>query len=213
MSILIRLSKPYAVGNYEKPRCFSELLRVGLARLWVGQRRSDINELDKNCSCLLECRSHYNFRVREEGANPSRSRRCEWGRNPPTPLSDSLGWEGTGSRKNHEPEDLPGELTIVPSRAGEQARMKKRVQSSGSLVGLGDFLFLARRKRFSAAFSYRLSPVTYGKKYVTAFRSLRPCHGTARLGAPGQGGCERQTISNVLDAFVGLLCSVFCFYP
>jgi len=27
------------------------------------------------------------FRVREEGANPSRSRRCEWGRNPPTPLS------------------------------------------------------------------------------------------------------------------------------
>ena len=53
-------------------------------------------------------------------------------------------WEGVGSRVNHEPEDLPGELTIVPSRAGEQARMKKRVQSSGSFVGLGDFLFLSR---------------------------------------------------------------------
>jgi len=42
---------------------------------------------------------------------------------------------------NHEPEDLPDELTIVPSRAGEQARMKNRVQSSRSLSGLGDFLF------------------------------------------------------------------------
>lgn len=42
---------------------------------------------------------------------------------------------------NHEPEDLPGEMTAVPSWAGEQARMKKRVQSSGSLSGLGDFLF------------------------------------------------------------------------
>jgi hypothetical protein len=51
------------------------------------------------------------------------------------------GWEGTGSRVNHEPENLPGELTIVPSWAGEQARMKKRVQSSGSQQGLGDFLF------------------------------------------------------------------------
>jgi hypothetical protein len=54
------------------------------------------------------------------------------------------GWEGAGSRVNHEPEDLPGELTIVPSRAGEQARMKKRVQSSRSAVGLGDFLFATR---------------------------------------------------------------------
>jgi len=42
---------------------------------------------------------------------------------------------------NHEPEDLPNELTIVPSWAGEQARMKNRVQSSRSLSGLGDFLF------------------------------------------------------------------------
>jgi hypothetical protein len=53
-------------------------------------------------------------------------------------------WEGAGSRVNHEPEYLLGELTIVPSRAGEQARMKKRVQSSGSYLGLGDFLFLSR---------------------------------------------------------------------
>jgi hypothetical protein len=51
------------------------------------------------------------------------------------------GWEGAGSRMSHEPEDLPSELTIVPSRAGEQARMKNRVQSSRSLSGLGDFLF------------------------------------------------------------------------
>ena len=42
---------------------------------------------------------------------------------------------------NHEPEDLPEALTNVPSRAGEQARMKKRVQSSRSCQGLGDFLF------------------------------------------------------------------------
>ena len=40
---------------------------------------------------------------------------------------------------NHEPEDLPGELTIVPSWAGEQARMKKRVQSSGSVQALRIF--------------------------------------------------------------------------
>ena len=48
-----------------------------------------------------------------------------------------------GSRVNHEPEDLPGGLAIVPSRAGEQVRMKKRVQSSGSVSGLGGFLFSA----------------------------------------------------------------------
>ncbi len=33
------------------------------------------------------------------------------------------GWEGAGSRGNHEPEDLPGKLTDVPSWAGELARM------------------------------------------------------------------------------------------
>ena len=43
---------------------------------------------------------------------------------------------------SHEPEDLPGKRTIVPSRAGELARMKKRVQSSRSHSGLGDFLFV-----------------------------------------------------------------------
>jgi len=36
------------------------------------------------------------FRVREEGANPSRSRRCQWGRNPPTPLSGSTDGKGRG---------------------------------------------------------------------------------------------------------------------
>jgi hypothetical protein len=43
---------------------------------------------------------------------------------------------------NHKPEDLPKKMIIVPSRAGERARMKKRVQSSRSLLGLGDFLFV-----------------------------------------------------------------------
>ena len=33
------------------------------------------------------------------------------------------GWEGAGSRLNHEPEDLLGALTDVPSWAGELARM------------------------------------------------------------------------------------------
>jgi hypothetical protein len=42
---------------------------------------------------------------------------------------------------NHEPEDLLGALTVVPSRAGERVRMKKRVQSSGSTQALGIFSF------------------------------------------------------------------------
>jgi hypothetical protein len=50
-------------------------------------------------------------------------------------------WEGTGSRVNHEPEDLLGALTVVPSRAGERVRMKKRVQSSRSVQALGIFSF------------------------------------------------------------------------
>jgi hypothetical protein len=66
------------------------------------------------------------------------------GTKPANATVRSDGWEGTGSRTNHEPEDLPGKLTNVPSRAGEQVRMKKRVQSSGSVLGLEDFLFLAR---------------------------------------------------------------------
>ena len=49
-------------------------------------------------------------------------------------------WEGAGSRVNHEPEDLPGELTIVPSWAGELARMSCGSNPQG-LSGLGDFLF------------------------------------------------------------------------
>ena len=50
------------------------------------------------------------------------------------------GWEGAGSRVNHEPEDLPGELTDVPSWAGELARMSCGCNPQG-LSGLGDFLF------------------------------------------------------------------------
>ena len=42
----------------------------------------DINELDNLLSGLLECLPQYDSWVREEGASPSRSRRCKWGRNP-----------------------------------------------------------------------------------------------------------------------------------
>ena len=42
---------------------------------------------------------------------------------------------------NHEPEDLLREGDLCSLEAGEQVRMKERVQSSGSTVGLGDFLF------------------------------------------------------------------------
>jgi len=42
----------------------------------------DINELDNIHPRLLECPPHCDSWVREEGANPSRSRRCKWGRNP-----------------------------------------------------------------------------------------------------------------------------------
>lgn len=102
--------------------------------------RPAINGLDNIQPGLLLCPHNYDSWVREEGVTPSRSRRCEWGRNPHCHCPPD-GWEGAGSRVNHEPEDLPNELTIVPSRAGEQARMKNRVQSSRSLSGLGDFLF------------------------------------------------------------------------
>jgi len=47
-----------------------------------GVRRMDINELDNLLPGLLECPPHCDSWVREEGASPSRSRRCKWGRNP-----------------------------------------------------------------------------------------------------------------------------------
>jgi len=47
-----------------------------------GVRRMDINELDNLLPGLLECPPHCDSWVREEGVNPSRSRRCKWGRNP-----------------------------------------------------------------------------------------------------------------------------------
>ena len=52
---------------------------------------------------------------------------------------------------NHEPEDLPNELTIVPSRAGEQARMKNRVQSSRSGQALRIFYLDRARRRIGLA--------------------------------------------------------------
>ena len=55
------------------------------------------------------------------------------------------GWEGTGSRVNHEPEDLPGELTDVPSWAGELARMSCGSNPQGLCKALGIFLFGLQR--------------------------------------------------------------------
>jgi len=46
-----------------------------------------INELDNIQQGLLLCPHNFDSWVREEGVNPSRSRRCEWGRNPVLPLS------------------------------------------------------------------------------------------------------------------------------
>lgn len=46
-----------------------------------------INGLDKFQQGLLLCLHNYDSWVREEGVTPSRSRRCEWGRNPVLPLS------------------------------------------------------------------------------------------------------------------------------
>jgi len=48
----------------------------------AGEGPTDINELDNLLPCLLECPPHCDSWVREEGASPSRSRRCKWGRNP-----------------------------------------------------------------------------------------------------------------------------------
>ena len=52
-----------------------------------AEKQTDINELDNLLQGLLECSRHCESRVWEEGATPSRSRRCKWGRNPRMPLS------------------------------------------------------------------------------------------------------------------------------
>jgi len=52
----------------------------------TGEAAATRRELDKFCYSLLLCCLH-SSRVREEGVNPSRSRRCQWGRNPEQPLS------------------------------------------------------------------------------------------------------------------------------
>jgi hypothetical protein len=44
---------------------------------------------------------------------------------------------------NHEPEDLLREIDRCSLEAGERVRMKKRVQSSGSIQALGIFSFEA----------------------------------------------------------------------
>jgi hypothetical protein len=50
----------------------------------------DINELDNLLHGLLECSPHCASWVWEEGASPSRSRRCKWGRNLRLPLSGEV---------------------------------------------------------------------------------------------------------------------------
>ena len=59
------------------------------------------------------------FRVREEGANPSVPP-LSMGTKPANATVRFDGWEGTGSRTNHEPEDLPGELILFPRGLGSR---------------------------------------------------------------------------------------------
>jgi iron complex transport system substrate-binding protein len=60
---------------------------------------------------------------------------------------------------NHEPEDLPGELTDVPSWAGELARMSCGSNPQG-LSGLEDFFICSTLKTPPASFSYSSTPAT-----------------------------------------------------
>ena len=81
----IRASKAYAERGAEKTRSFALFAKErgqASGRIWPRRRPKDINELDNLLLGLLECLPHYDSWVREEGAVPSRSRRCEWGRNP-----------------------------------------------------------------------------------------------------------------------------------
>lgn len=44
---------------------------------------------------------------REDGANPSWTRRCNWGCSHDMSLTILFGWEDVGKQMNQKPEDLP----------------------------------------------------------------------------------------------------------
>ena len=64
--------------------------------------------LDTFIAPALFCYAHG---LREDGANPSRTRRCNRGRKPQliATVTPQAWWEGAASRVNREPEDLPME--------------------------------------------------------------------------------------------------------
>ena len=55
--------------------------------------------------------------AREDGASPSRCRRCDRGRKPLLPLSE-VGWEGAAERTIREPEDLPEAVRMYLPEVG-----------------------------------------------------------------------------------------------
>ena len=99
---------------------------------------------------------------------------------------------------NHEPEDLPGELTDVPSWPGELARMSCGCNPQGLSKALGIFYFQHVENGFQlrSRFSQRLE---YGnEKRETAVRlELRPC---------------REAVLNVSDGEIGRLGFFCAFY-
>jgi hypothetical protein len=68
-------------GSLTNPAARTNMLPL-ICRTMCAREAMDMNELDNLLPRLLECLPQYDFRVREEGVNPSRSRRCKWGRNP-----------------------------------------------------------------------------------------------------------------------------------
>lgn len=70
--------------------------------------QSDIIELDKKCHSLLECRSQSSYSGKGRGCKSLAVPPLSMGTKPAYATVRFDGWEGTGSRMNHEPEDLPG---------------------------------------------------------------------------------------------------------
>ena len=68
---------------------------------------SDIIELDKKCHSLLECRSQSSYSGKGRGCKSLAVPPLSMGTKPAYATVRFDGWEGTGSRMNHEPEDLP----------------------------------------------------------------------------------------------------------
>ena len=81
----LEVSKAYAERVQSKGLVFRSVCRAdggASGRIWPGQRPANIIELDNLLHGLLECPPHCDSWVREEGANPSRSRRCKMGTKP-----------------------------------------------------------------------------------------------------------------------------------